>query len=162
MTLFYPGTLVDPGTPDTRHTKRGDPMRDLITCTLLAMLVGCGAQPTKPATTETSTNVAPAAPAAPTQAAPAAATQASIAVPVQPAPGGSTGEQPAAKIPAGFREKKIKGQVYYCRSEATIGSKFKEELCYTQDQLDDIARRADEVMDVVGKGCVGGGCGVTD
>ena len=137
-------------------------MRYLTLCTLLVLLVGCAAQPTKPAATETPSNITPAPPAAPTQAAPASSAQAATVAAGQPAAAGAVAEKTTAKPPAGFRAKTIKGQVYYCRSEATIGSKFKEELCYTQDQLDDIARRADEVMDVVGKGCVGGGCGVTD
>ncbi len=126
-------------------------MRNLTMCTLLVLLVGCGAQPTQPATTETPVNVAPASPAAPAQAAPAAAAQTATAAPGQPAP--------AVKPPHGFRLVRRNGQDYYCRSEATIGSKFKETLCYTPEQLQEIEQRADEVMDVIGKGCTGGACG---
>jgi|RhiMethySRZTD1v2_1073278.scaffolds.fasta_scaffold495933_1 hypothetical protein len=136
-------------------------MRNFIMCTLIVLLVGCGAQPTKPATSETSSNVTPAAPTPQADAASAASAQAATAAPGQPAPAGVAGEKPPVKPPPGFRVTKRDGQVYYCRSEATIGSKLKEELCYTQDQLDEIARRADEVMDVIGHGCQGAACGGT-
>ncbi len=118
-------------------------MRNLMVCTLLVLLAGCGAQPTQPATTETPSNVAPASPAAPAQAAPA----------------GAAVENSSVKPPHGFRLVRRNGQDYYCRSEATIGSKFKETLCYTPEQLQEIEQRADEVMDVIGKGCTGSACG---
>jgi hypothetical protein len=127
---------------------------------LAVVLVGCGDQPTRPTTPETASNPAPAAGAS-SQAVPAPSTQSTATAAGQSATGAAA-EQAPAKVPAGFRTKKINGQIYYCRSESTIGSKFKQELCYTQDQLDEIERRADEVMDVVGRGCVGAACGSND
>jgi hypothetical protein len=165
-------------------------MRYLTTCTLLVLLAGCGAQPTKPSTT--SSNVTPPAPAAPVQATPAASVQAAPAASVQAAPAASVQAAPTASVqatpaasaqaapagaaetappapgdsapagavkpPPGFRVVKRNGQELYCRSEATIGSKFKETLCYTRDQLNEISERTDNVMDVIGRGCAGGGC----
>jgi hypothetical protein len=51
------------------------------------------------------------------------------------------------------------GQELYCRSEATIGSKLPETLCYTRDQLDEIEERTNSTMDALGRGCVGPNCG---
>jgi hypothetical protein len=116
----------------------------------LGGLAACAAQPPQASDPTPSARPAPATSAAPAApAAPAAASE---------TPGGAAAE-PVVKIPSGYRRVKRGGQELYCRSETTIGTKLPETLCYTREQMKEIAERTDEVMDVIGRGCVGGGCG---
>jgi hypothetical protein len=128
-------------------------MRHLAAPFPLILLAACGAQPTQPAANAagvpppTATAAAPtAAPAAPAAGATVAAASAGAAAAV-------------SKPPPGFRLVKRGGQELYCRSEATIGSKLPETLCYTRDQLDEIEERTNSTMDALGRGCVGPNCG---
>jgi hypothetical protein len=128
---------------------------------VLGGLAACAAQP--PQTTDATAQAAPVTPAA--AAAPATAPTPAAAAPATasaaPAGAGAAGE-PIVKIPSGYRLVKRGGQELYCRSETTIGTRFPETLCYTREQMKVIAERTDEVMDVIGRGCVGGGCGARD
>ena len=128
-------------------------MRQLATSALVALLAACGAQPTKPASTQTASAATTAAPAAAAAAAPAAP----AAVPTAAASAGATATK--TRPPPGFRVVKRGNQELYCRSEATIGTKLPETLCYTQDQLKEIEERTNSTMDAIGRGCVGSNCG---
>lgn len=114
---------------------------------ILAVVAGCSTQPTKPAPTTAAENNAPAkqSEAAGAGAAPAAS------VP--------TVEK---KVPSGYRRVKRDGRELYCRSVVTLGSRFPEEMCFTREQLEEIARRTDSTMDEMERNrkiCVGAGCG---
>ena len=114
---------------------------------ILAVVAGCSTQPTKPAQTAAAENDAPAqqSEVASADAAPAAS------VP--------TVEK---KVPSGYRRVKRDGRELYCRSVVTLGSRFPEEMCFTREQLEEIARRTDSTMDEMERNrkiCVGAGCG---
>jgi hypothetical protein len=79
----------------------------------------------------------------------------------RPATDATAAEKPAGKIPSGYRRVTRGGKEYFCRSETTVGTKLPETLCFTRDQLKEIAERTDSVMDAVGRGCVGNRCGGT-
>jgi hypothetical protein len=118
-------------------------MRSIAMVIALLGLAGCSAQPTpvetKSAPVKTaSTTPAPAGPAAATSRAP---------------------ETVAKKVPSGYRLEKQDGKEVYCRSEVVIGSKFANKMCFTREQLDEIALRTDSTMDAIGRGCVGERCG---
>jgi len=114
---------------------------------ILAVVAGCSTQPTRPAQTAAAENDAP-------------AKQSEVA---------STGAAPAAsvptvekKVPSGYRRVKRDGRELYCRSVVTLGSRFPEEMCFTREQLEEIARRTDSTMDEMERNrkiCVGAGCG---
>ena len=114
---------------------------------ILAVVAGCSTQPTKPAQTAAAENDAP-------------AKQSEVA---------SAGAAPAAsvptvekKVPSGYRRVKRDGRELYCRSVVTLGSRFPEEMCFTREQLEEIARRTDSTMDEMERNrkiCVGAGCG---
>ena len=110
---------------------------------VFAAFSGCSVQPDRPADTAT---------AAPPSATPAAAPGS------DPAPQ-ATSPPPTVKVPAGYRRVTRRGQEYFCRSETIVGTKLPETYCFTREQLREIEERADSVMDAVGRGCAGGGCG---
>lgn len=110
---------------------------------LLAGLSACSAQPGKSAD---------AVVAHPTSAAPVAATNADAATK-------ATESKPADKVPAGYRRVTRGGKEYFCRSETIVGTKLPETFCFTREQIREIEERADSVMDSVGRGCAGSGCG---
>jgi len=74
-------------------------------------------------------------------------------------------EKTEFKTPAGYKKKKKKsGEIFYCRSETPIGSRFPQEYCFTQAQLqrmekskrgmqDDVAMR--QRMCTTGSACGG-------
>jgi hypothetical protein len=116
---------------------------------MLVAIAACGTQPAR--------SVDPAPDAQPTAAPTTAATpQASAEGSVKPA-------EPARKVPAGYRLVKRNGKELYCRSVTSIGSRFAEEMCFTREQIDEIAERTDGAMDDLEqarKTCAGGGhCG---
>jgi nucleoid-associated protein YgaU len=135
-------------------------IRGITLIVVLSGLAACAAQPPQTTDATPSAQAAPVTPAA--AAAPVTAPTPAAAAPATasaaPAEAGAAGE-PVVKIPSGYRLVKRGGQELYCRSETTIGTRFPETLCYTREQMKVIAERTDEVMDVIGRGCVGGGCG---
>jgi len=120
-------------------------MRSIVMVIALIGLAGCSAQPQTVESKAVPVTTAPTAPAA-VAAAPAAET------PRAP-------EVVAKKVPSGYRLEKRDGKDVYCRSEVVIGSKFANKMCFTREQLDEIALRTDSTMDAIGRGCVGERCG---
>jgi len=114
---------------------------------ILAVVAGCSTQPTKPAQTTAAENDAP---AKQSEAASANSTRAASVPTVE------------KKVPSGYRRVKRDGRELYCRSVVTLGSRFPEEMCFTREQLEEIARRTDSTMDEMERNrkiCVGAGCG---
>ena len=65
------------------------------------------------------------------------------------------------KPPPGFKTKKRGDQVLYCQRDATVGTRFKTEKCYNEEQLRTYimvteAQRRD--MDRIRTNCGGGPC----
>jgi len=104
-------------------------MRLILMLVALAMVGGCAAQP-QPRDTSHDTKTAAAAPA------PAASTS--------PAPS-QDGTKEAFKVPSGYRPKVVGATTVYCRRETPLGSRFSQQVCYTQDELEEIQRRAADV-----------------
>ncbi len=121
--------------------------RAALVAVILAVVAGCSTQPTKPAQTAAAENN----------------------VPAKQSEAASAGAAPAAsvptvekKVPSGYRRVKRDGRELYCRSVVTLGSRFPEEMCFTREQLEEIARRTDSTMDEMERNrkvCVGAGCG---
>ena len=64
--------------------------------------------------------------------------------PAEPAPAATesaAAAKPAGKIPSGYRRVTRNGKELYCRSVITLGSRFAEQMCFTREQLEDIAAR---------------------
>ena len=121
--------------------------RAALMAVILAVVAGCSTQPTKPAQSAAAENDAPAKQSQAASAGPASA----ASVP--------TVEK---KVPSGYRRVKRDGRELYCRSVVTLGSRFPEEMCFTREQLEEIARRTDSTMDEMERNrkiCVGAGCG---
>ena len=122
-------------------------LRAALMAVILAVVAGCSTQPTKPAQSAAAENDAPAKQSQAASAGPASA----ASVP--------TVEK---KVPSGYRRVKRDGRELYCRSVVTLGSRFPEEMCFTREQLEEIARRTDSAMDDMERNrkiCVGAGCG---
>ena len=132
-------------------------IRGITLIVVLGGLAACAAQPPQATDASASAQPAPVTPAAAAIPAPPAAATAPATT--SAAPAGAAAAEPVAKIPSGYRLVKRGGQELYCRSETTVGTRFPETLCYTREQMKVIAERTDEVMDVIGRGCVGGQCG---
>ena len=63
------------------------------------------------------------------------------------------------KIPSGYRRLTRNGKELFCRSVVTLGSRFAEQMCFTREQLDDIANRTEATMDNIERSkavCTGG------
>jgi hypothetical protein len=59
-------------------------------------------------------------------------------------------EEKAFRTPAGYKKKKKKdGAIFYCRSETPIGSRFPQEYCFTQAQLERIDKSKKGMQDDV-------------
>jgi len=95
----------------------------------VAFLAGCAAQPTAPST-------------------PAAATVATTAA----TPG-------KASVPSGYKAVERNGATLYCTRVASLGTKFKQEVCMTQDEYDEVQRRGESARQDLRKStaiCAGG------
>jgi hypothetical protein len=69
-----------------------------------------------------------------TTAVPPTSTTASVAAPTT-----ETKPKKPFKRPAGYRTSKRDGITYYCRKDATIGSRVETTKCFTQEQLEELA-----------------------
>lgn len=71
--------------------------------------------------------------------------------------------QPAkSKPPTGYTVKTKQGETFYCRKEGMVGTRFKEEFCYTEHQLEELeVRRAEMESDLMQqqKTCTSAACG---
>jgi hypothetical protein len=118
-------------------------MRLLTSTFAIALLAGCAAQPTSPPAPATSP-VAIAAKATAPSADPVASTAA--------APG-------KANVPPGYKAVERNGTTLYCTRVASLGTKFKREVCMTQDEYDEVRRRGESARQELRKSttiCAGG------
>lgn len=125
----------------------------------LAGLTACSAAPVTPAPAASSSPAATASvPATSVPSTPAAATS-----PASPGPEAAASvAKPGAKpIPSGYKQVKRGGKEMYCRSIVPIGSRLAEEVCFTREQLEEIASRTDSALGDIDqdiKVCSGGTC----
>ena len=129
-------------------------MRIPVLATLL-MVAGCASQP--------QSEQPPRPAAAPTPvSAPSAAAPAVAAVAAEQAPASNSSAQ-GFKPPDGYRIRMKGDTKLYCKKDTILGSRFPEEFCFTEDQLRDVVRRAQDARQDKIRGtavCTGGGpCG---
>ena len=115
-------------------------------------LAGCASEPAKQASAPSSpAAVAPVA----TVAATAAKDSAAKADPEASADG-------ASQPPAGYQKKTRGSTTVYCRSDTPVGTRFANEYCYTQADLERMEANRDSIRQEVDRArrtCVGTGCG---
>ena len=131
-------------------------MRAAALLPLFAVLVACSSQPTTPQAEPAQVATVP-APAAPKSAAGDPATE---SVPA-PAESTATTTKPAGKIPSGYRRVTRNGKELYCRAVVTLGSRFADQMCFTREQLEDIATRSESTMNEIDRSkavCAGAHC----
>jgi len=61
--------------------------------------------------------------------------------------------------PAGYKAVERNGTTLYCAKVSTLGTKFKQEICMTQDEYDEVQRRGENVrqdLRQTTKMCAGG------
>jgi hypothetical protein len=115
----------------------------LITCALaVALLAGCASQPSAPTPAPVPATAAAPAPVA----APAASASAK------------------ARAPAGYKAVERNGVTFFCTNVATVGTKFKKEVCMTESEYAEVERRGENVRQDMQKnagvcGAGGGACG---
>ncbi|HEX9208050.1 MAG TPA: hypothetical protein VF851_07425 [Steroidobacteraceae bacterium] len=107
-------------------------MSSIAVALIAVLLVGCSSQPTSMPTTHVSpgTAAAPAAPVASLAPASAAAAPKVVA--------GSAAEQKQA--PPGYKAIKRDGQMFYCKRDSQIGTRFTKVTCMTPDELAEYER----------------------
>jgi hypothetical protein len=66
-----------------------------------------------------------------------------------------------AGVPAGYKAVERNGTTLYCTNVASLGTKFKREVCMTQDEYDEVQRRGEDVRQDLRKSTriCGGGTG---
>jgi hypothetical protein len=123
-------------------------MRLLIGSMVAVLLAGCASQPSS----------------APTSAPAPAATTAAVAAPATaaaPVKAGAT--QPGSNNPyPGYKKKTKDGQTVYCKKVAKIGSRFEEETCMTEAEMELLAEKAEQDRQQFRRNqtlCGTGGCG---
>ena len=107
--------------------------RTAATILTVALLTSCSAQPAKQADTNGA--------AAKT----ATASSATARSPETTVSKGSNAES-TGKVPSGYRRITRNGRELFCRKVVTLGSRFPEQMCFTREQLDEIATRTGETM----------------
>jgi len=100
-------------------------MRVFALACAIACLAGCASQPRSPA-------VHAAVPVASTTQ------EAALAPAAAPA-----AKKPSA--PPGYKAVERNGTTLYCAKVASLGTKFKQEVCMTQDEYDEVQRRGESV-----------------
>jgi hypothetical protein len=118
-------------------------MRASVMSALLVLVAGCSSQPT--------TQDPPASGATPIPPPPPVAEEA-VPAPVPSTTQSVAGEKVRAKIPSGYRLERRKGKELYCRQVTTLGSRFAQKTCFTREQLEEIQRRRDSVMEDLEQG----------
>ena len=56
-----------------------------------------------------------------------------------------TNEEVNALFSQGYKPTSRNGEVYYCRKEAQVGTRFEHVSCHTADQMKEIARNAQDM-----------------
>lgn len=115
-------------------------MRPSALALAFTFLAGCASSP------------APTAPAAPA----IAAVTAPAATPATPA------RKNVASKPPGYKVVERNGTTLFCTQVASLGTKFKQEICMTQDEYDEVQRRGESVRQDLRQSTkmCGGGSGV--
>lgn len=103
----------------------------------LALSAGCASTPTTP----------PAATAQPAAAPAVIAPEAGSAV--LAANASPTAEATAAgevmRVPPGYKDVNRNGVRYFCKSMTTLGSRFSQQICMTEDEYREVKRRGESV-----------------
>ena len=128
----------------TEHDRTGiaGPGASIAAIVAIALLPGCSTQPSKTADT--------------TGAAATSATASRSGTETTVTHGPTA---PSAKIPSGYRRLTRHGKELFCREVVTLGSRFPEQMCFTREQLEDIATRTGETMNNMERSkavCTGG------
>jgi hypothetical protein len=91
-----------------------------IAASAIAFLVGCASQ-----------SISPSAP---------------VVVPVAAEPAAAVASTPhKPSVPPGYKAVERNGTTLYCTRVASLGTKFKQEVCMTQDEYDELQRRGESV-----------------
>jgi hypothetical protein len=111
-------------------------------CLLLVTLAGCAAAPSTPTAGGQGTAASAAAPTVATpMPAPAQGPDAPIGPSVAAAPEAAALAQSAHEL--GYTKKLLDGKtVYYCKSDATLGTRLASTKCYTEDQMSAVVQRS--------------------
>jgi hypothetical protein len=67
--------------------------------------------------------------------------------------------QKKASVPAGYKAVERHGTTLYCTRVASLGTKFKQEVCMTQDEYAEVQRRGENARQDLRKSttmCAGG------
>jgi hypothetical protein len=51
------------------------------------------------------------------------------------------------KVPAGYTPKMLNGELRYCRSVTTVGTRLPKQYCFTQEQLEDVEKRSRSIQE---------------
>jgi len=92
------------------------------------------------------------------------ATSAKAAVAPEQATSGDKTADGRFAPPAGFHKRVHKGKTVYCKSETPVGTRFSQQYCFTEEELERIEanrRNVQREIDRARRGCIAGGdyCG---
>jgi len=108
-----------------------------------ALLAGCASQPASTSAPATAPVIAPDVEAAKTAVLNSSNGSAAVPAAEPVAMTASTARKPST--PAGYKAVERNGTTLYCTKVATLGTKFKQEICMTQDEYDEVQRRGENV-----------------
>jgi predicted ABC-class ATPase len=132
-------------------------MRSFTSFCVVAFLAGCAAQPAPTLAPATAPVTAPAADAA--KVAVLNSGKGAAAVPAAESVATTAAATKKVSTPAGYKAVERSGTTFYCAKVATLGTKFKQEICMTQDEHDEVQRRGENVrqdLRQTTKMCAGG------
>jgi hypothetical protein len=112
----------------------------------VAMLPGCAAQPARPSATTTAS-----AQSSTTSPGGTGLTETTVT--------SGSNAPTTSKVPSGYRRVTRNGKELFCRKVVTLGSRFPEQMCFTREQLEEIANRTDETINNMERSkavCTGG------
>ena len=115
----------------------------------LALSAGCASAPTAPPTSTAQPTAAPAVtvPAQPVAAPVVTAPEAGSAVLADNAApvAGATAEDAILRTPPGYKDVNRNGVRYFCKNMSTLGSRFSQQICMTEDEYREVKRRGESV-----------------
>ena len=126
-------------------------MRILLATVAAVVLAGCASQPSSTPATSASTAAL---------AAPAAETTAAVTAPAASAAPAKTAS--TKSYGGGYKKRQKDGVTVYCKKIAKIGSRFEEETCLTEAEMEQMAQQAESDRQQFRRNqtlCGTGGCG---
>ena len=124
---------------------------------VVAFLAGCASQPVSAPAPATVSVTAPDMGAA--RAAVLGSGNGAAAVPAAEPVATSAGTAKKSTAPAGYKTVERNGTTLYCAKVSTLGTKFKQEICMTPDEYEEVQRRGENVRQDLRQGtkmCAGG------